>query len=129
MAEQQTANFTYSEKEMSETIGETITPFAALDFIRDNSEALAEAKANVLYLTEYRKSLKAMLMGQSDAKTESAKECYAYSNSDYINYIKALSVAVQEAERLRWLMVAAEAKISVWQTLQASARLEMKAVR
>jgi hypothetical protein len=27
------------------------------------------------------------------------------------------------------LMVAAEAKISVWQTLQASARLEMKAVK
>jgi hypothetical protein len=106
-----------------------MTPFAALDFIRDNSEALAEAKANVLYLTEYRKSLKALLMSQSDAKTESAKECYAYSNCDYINHIKALSVAVQEAERLRWLMVAAEAKISVWQTIQATARMEMKAIK
>jgi hypothetical protein len=106
-----------------------ITPFAALDFIRDNSEALAEAKANVLYLTEYRKSLKALLMSQSDAKTESGKEVYAYGHSDYIAHIKALSVAVQEAERLRWLMVAAEAKISVWQTIQATARMEMKAIK
>jgi hypothetical protein len=110
-------------------MSETISPFAALDFIRDHSTALAEAKAVVLYLTEYRKSMKALLMIESDAKTESAKESYAYAHIDYIAHIKALAVAVQEAERLRWLMVAAEAKIEVWRSLEASARIEMKSTQ
>ena len=108
---------------------ETISPFAALDFIRDNAEAYAQAKANLLYLTEYRKTKKALLMIESDAKTESAKESYAYAHVQYIEHLKALAIAIQESERLRWLMVAAEAKISVWQTLEATARMEMKATQ
>ena len=108
---------------------DTISPFAALDFIRDNAEAYAQAKANLLYLTEYRKTKKALLMIESDAKTESAKESYAYAHVQYIEHLKALATALQESERLRWLMVAAEAKISVWQTLEATARMEMKATQ
>ena len=114
---------------MTDTIDPIISPFAALDFIRDHSTDLAEAKATVLYLTEYRKSMKALLMIESDAKTESAKESYAYAHIDYIAHIKALAEAVQESERLRWLMVAAEAKIEVWRSLEASARLEMKSTQ
>jgi len=105
---------------------ETISPFAALDFIRDNAEAYAQAKANLLYLTEYRKTKKALLMIESDAKTESAKESYAYAHKEYIEHLKALAMALQESERLRWLMVGAEAKIEVWRSLEASARLEIK---
>jgi hypothetical protein len=103
-----------------------ISPFRALDFIRDNAPAYAQAKANVVYMTEYRKTVKAMLMASSSEKTESAKETYAYSHPDYKAHLKALEVAVGECERLRWLMVAAEAKISVWQTLEASERMAMK---
>lgn len=114
---------------MTDTIDPIISPFAALDFIRDHSTDLAEAKATVLYLTEYRKTKKALLMIESDAKTESAKESYAYAHTDYIAHIKALASAVQEYERLRWLMVAAEAKIEVWRSLEASARLEMKSTQ
>ena len=114
---------------MTEAINPTINPFKALDFIRDNAEAYAQAKANLLYLTEYRKTKKALLMIESDAKTESAKESYAYAHEEYIEHLKALAVAVQESERLRWLMVGAEAKISVWQTLEATARIEMKSTQ
>jgi hypothetical protein len=88
---------------------ETINPFKALDFIRDNAEAYAQAKANLLYLTE------------------SAKESYAYAHDEYIEHLKALAMALQESERLRWLMVGAEAKIEVFRSLEASARIEMKA--
>lgn len=108
---------------------ETINPFKALDFIRDHAPLFAQAKANLLYLTEYRKTKKALLMIESDAKTESAKESYAYSHAEYIEHLKALAVAVQESERLRWLMVGAEAKIEVWRSLEASARLEMKSTQ
>jgi len=37
-----------------------------------------------------------------------------------------LRVAIEEAERLRWLMIAAEAKIEVWRSLESSARMEGK---
>ena len=101
-----------------------ISPFKALDFIRDNAQAYASAKANVVYMTEYRKTIKAMLMASSSEKTESAKETYAYSHNDYKQHLLALQQAVAEAERLRWLMIAAEAKIEVWRSLESSARAE-----
>ena len=47
-----------------------ISPFKALDFIRDNAKKYALAKANVVYMTEYRKTQKALLMNESTAKTE-----------------------------------------------------------
>jgi len=103
---------------------EQISPYKALDFIRDHAPLYSEAKANVLYLTEYRKTLKAKLMAESKAKTESAKETFAYSHPSYEQHLEAIKIAVAEAERLRWLMVAAEAKIEVWRSLESSARAE-----
>jgi hypothetical protein len=103
---------------------EEISPFKALDFIRDNAPAYAQAKANVVYMTEYRKTIKAQLMASSSEKTESAKETFAYSHPDYKRHLVALQQAVAEAERLRWLMIAAEAKIEVWRSLESSARAE-----
>ena len=73
-----------------------ISPFKALDFIRDNANAYAEAKANVVYMTEFRKTKKALLMNESDAKTESAKESYAYANPSYTQHLEALRQAIAE---------------------------------
>ena len=103
---------------------ETISPFKALDYIRDNAEKYAVAKASVVYLTEYRKTIKATLMIQSDAKTESAKESFAYAHQDYKDNLLALRTAIEQAEKMRWLMIAAEAKIEVWRSLESSARAE-----
>lgn len=101
-----------------------ISPFAALDFIRDNAKAYAMAKANVVYMTEYRKSIKADLMVRCINMTLGDKETYAYSHADYKSHLEALKQAVADAERLRWLMIAAEAKIEVWRSLESSARAE-----
>jgi hypothetical protein len=106
-----------------------ISPFKALDFIRDNAPKYAEAKANVVYMTEYRKTIKATLMAKSSEKTESAKETYAYSHADYKEHLKAMQQAIAECEKLRWLMVAAEAKIEVWRSLESSARAEGRATQ
>ena len=103
---------------------EEISPFKALDFIRDNAGPYAQAKANVVYMTEFRKTIKATLMASSSEKTESAKETFAYSHPDYKKHLLALQQAVAEAERLRWLLVAAEAKIEVWRSLESTARAE-----
>jgi len=56
----------------------------AIDFIIENSLKFAEAKAQRVYLEEFRKSKKALLMGQSDAKTAVEREQYAYSNPEYL---------------------------------------------
>lgn len=104
-----------------------ISPFKALDFIRDNATAYAQAKADVVYMTEYRKTIKAQLMAISAEKTESAKETYAYSHPDYKKHLLAIHEAVKRAEQLRWLMIAAEAKIEVWRSLESSARAEGRA--
>ena len=109
-------------------IVDEISPFKALDFIRDNAPAYSQAKADVVYVTEYRKSLKAILMSQSQAKTQSEREAEAYAHEDYLCHLHAIRDAVSEAERLRWLMVAAEAKIEVWRSLESSARAEGRAV-
>lgn len=105
-------------------MNDEISPYKALDFIRDNASAYAEAKANVIYMTEYRKSLKAILMAECLAETQSAKEAFAYAHPKYVLHLEALKTAVSEAERLRWLMVAAEAKIEVWRSLESTARAE-----
>ncbi len=103
---------------------EEISPFKALDFIRDNAAPYAQAKANVIYMSEYRKTIKATLMASCSEKTESAKETFAYAHPDYKAHLVALQQAVAEAERLRWLLVAAESKIEVWRSLESSARAE-----
>lgn len=108
------------------TTKENISPFEALDYIRDNSKAYAMAKANVTYMMEYRKSLKAMLMRECEDKTESAKMSYAYSHPTYVKHLKALEDAVAIAEHLRWRMIGAEAKIEVWRSLEATTRTEAK---
>jgi hypothetical protein len=106
-------------------IKDEISPFKALDFIRDNAEAYAQSKANVIYMTEYRKTMKAMLMNEAyEAKTQSEKESYAYAHARYKEHLEALKNAIADCERLRWLMVAAEAKIEVWRSLESSARAE-----
>jgi len=108
---------------------EDISPFKALDFMRDNAKKYAQAKADVIYMTEYRKSLKAMLMAESDAKTESAKETFAYSDNRYIKHLDAIRQAIATAEELRWKLIAAEAKIEVWRSLESSARAEGKSTQ
>lgn len=105
-------------------MNDEISPYRALDFIRDNAQPYAEAKANVTYMSEYRKSLKAILMAECLAETQSAKEAFAYAHPKYVFHLQALKEAIEQAEKLRWLMVAAEAKIEVWRSLESTARAE-----
>lgn len=108
-----------------------INIFRSLDFIRDNAEAYGKAKAKRIYLEEFRKTKKALCMRQAEAKgvhTVNAQERDAYSDPEYIQVIEGLREAVEEEERLRWLIVGAQAKIEVWRTIEANRRAEAKAL-
>ena len=100
---------------------------SALDFLRDNAEKIAKARAERIYLDQFRKSKKAILFTQASEDTVAAKEQWALQHPDYLKLLDALSTAVYEDERLRFLTAAAEAKIEVWRTMQANARAEGKA--
>lgn len=94
----------------------------AIDFIYKNATPYAQAKANRIYLEEFRKSQKALLMAESDAGTAVAREQYAYSHPAYLELLDGIKAAVEAEETLRWQMVAAQARVEVWRSEEASAR-------
>ena len=101
---------------------ETINPHKAINFMMENAKAYAQAKAEVTYLEEFRKSKKAMLYGSAMGKTVTDRENQAYSHPDYLAVLEGLKAAVEKAEGLRWMLVAAQARIDVWRSQEASNR-------
>jgi len=94
----------------------------AVDYLRDNAAKLAKAKAASIYLDDYSKVVKSQIMRENDNKSLGAQEAIAYSDSRYDQHLKAKQIADEEFEYLRWMMEAAQAKISVFQTQSANNR-------
>lgn len=106
-----------------------INIFKALDFIRDHAPAYAKAKSERVYLEEFRKTKKALCMRAAESSGVSAigaQERDAYADPEYAQLLDGLRAAVEEEERLRWMIVAAQAKIEVWRTIEANRRAEAK---
>lgn len=106
-----------------------INIFRSLDFIRDNAPAYAKAKSERIYLEEFRKSKKALLMRAAEIaghKTGAAQEREAYAHDEYMALLEGLRAAVEQEEALRWLIVGAQAKIEAWRTIEANRRAEAK---
>jgi len=108
-------------------MSEAIDPIACVDFMRDNARALAQAKANRVYCEEFRKTLKARLM--TGVGAIGAQEVAAYAHPNYEAHLEALKAAVEEETRLHWLMVAAQAKVEIWRSMESTNRAEGRAVR
>ena len=87
-----------------------------------NSDVYAKAKANVVYMTEFRKSTKAICFQNSLRSTMAEKEADAYSHPDYIKVLEGIRAAVEEAEALRWKLIASQASVEVWRSQEASNR-------
>ncbi len=105
-----------------------INIFKALDYIRDTAPLYAKAKAERVYLEEFKKSLKGILMKAAEKSHPSAasQEREAYADPQYQALLEGLREAVEEEEKLRWMIVAAQAKIEVWRSLESSRRMEGK---
>lgn len=99
-------------------------PQLAVDYVIQNAGKFAAAKAQRVYLEEFRKSKKAILMGNSLAKTVSERESYAYSHEDYLALLGGLKAAIEVEELLRWHLVAAQARIEIWRTQCANNRAQ-----
>lgn len=95
----------------------------AVDFLRDNARKAAQATANRRYMEEYRKVLKASLMRESPKESLGAQEALAYSHEHYERHLQAMRTAIEDDEYHKWMMTAAEAKVSAWQTQSRNARV------
>ena len=104
-------------------------PTKAIQYLIDTAPLYAKAKADRMYLEEFRKSRKAQLMAQAGTEVLGKQETYAYAHQDYIGILEGIRQAVETEEKYRWLMTAAQARISVWQTEQYNARLEVKSTQ
>ena len=98
------------------------TAEAAADFIKDHAGRFAKAKANRVQLEEFRKTQKAILFMQAPQGSVADRESYAYAHAEYGKVLDGLKVAVEEEEKLRYLMKAAELKIDIWRTQAANER-------
>lgn len=98
---------------------------AELDYLRDNATVGATAKANRIYVTEYRKVLKAKIMKEHPTLSAALQEREAYADPRYEKHLVAIRDAVFHDEKHSWLREAAGAKLSAWQTMSKNYR-EMK---
>jgi hypothetical protein len=101
---------------------EPINPQKHLKRMWETAPKLAQAKANRVYMEEFRKSLKAKLMKSCGVDAIGAQEREAYAAPEYIAHLEALKEAVAAEEVLRWRMVADQASVEVWRSQEASAR-------
>lgn len=93
-----------------------------LDFLRTAAVQCAKAKAERIYLDEYKHSLRALIMKEHPEISVAAQEREAYADMRYIQHLQALQVAVENDCRMQFLRAAAEAKLSAWQTMHATER-------
>jgi len=110
-----------------------IDPQAAVDFMIAQSAKYAQAEATKVYMEELRKTIKAEEMknaeifGNGEYKTAAMQEREAYASKRYKDHLEALKQAVEKRERLRWMLIAAQARIEVWRSQEASNRHVEKA--
>ena len=94
----------------------------ALDFLRKNASKAAQAKANRIYMEEYRKVLKSTIMRENMTLPLGAQEAVAYADPRYVEHLQALKQAIHDDEYSKWGMVAAEARIEAWRSQSANER-------
>jgi hypothetical protein len=105
-----------------------IDPQQAVDYMIAHSKEYAVAEANKVYMEELRKTIKAEEMkaaevrGNGEYKTAAMQEREAYASPKYKAHLLALQEAVRVREEMRWMMIAAQARIEVWRSQEASNR-------
>jgi hypothetical protein len=94
----------------------------ALDYLRDNAREAAQAKANRVYVEEYRKVIKAQIMKEHGKLSAVLQEREAYADPRYAQHLQAIKQAVEIDEGHRFLRGAADAKIEAWRTQSSNTR-------
>ena len=95
---------------------------ARLDTMGAKATEYAQARAQRIYIEQFRKSKKAMLMIASEGRTIADREADAYSDPEYIELLEGLKAAVEVEEKCRWALERLKIDVEVWRTQQANER-------
>lgn len=100
-----------------------------LDYIRDNADKLAEARSTRNHLEKFRKSKRALIIRDYDLEcvgkiklTDKQRENYALCHPEYTDILDGLRVADHLSIKLDFLMIAAQEKLKIYQTICANNR-------
>lgn len=96
----------------------------ALEYLRLNAAKAARAKAERVYMEEFRKTVKSNQMQLHLDKPIAAQEREAYASKDYKQHLETMRAAIEADEYNRWGMVAAQATLDAWRTENANKRAE-----
>ena len=94
----------------------------ANDYIKLNARHFADARAQHIYLKNFRKSRRSMLYNEAPAGSNNDKLAWAERHEQYLEVLLGLKEAGFKEEKLRWEMTAAQAKIEMYRTQQANMR-------
>ena len=104
-------------------------PNDAIDYIYTNAPAYAKAKGELAELEAFKSSLKAIKMSESSEQSLGAQEREAYRSEAYQSLCKAIGLATEKAEALRWKLIAAQLRVEIWRSQEASNRAFDKVVK
>lgn len=107
-----------------------MNPENAAELIREKASAYGEAKAQRVYLEEFRRVQKALLMKDALAlgiEAANAQEREALADPQYRQVLKGLSVAIEKEETLRWELESLRLDIEIFRSKEATNRLVNRA--
>ena len=97
-------------------------PNDAIEFIFKKAPDYAKAKGQLAELEAYKPSLRSIKMAQSGESSIGAQEREAYRSDEYQELCKAIGLATEQAESLKWQLEAAKLRWETWRTQQANDR-------
>ena len=97
-------------------------PNDAVEFIFKTAPAYAKAKGQLAELETFKSSLKAIQMAKSGESSLGAQEREAYRSPEYQELCKAIGLATEQTEALKWQLEAAKLRWDTWRTQQANDR-------
>lgn len=109
-----------------------MTPEQHAEKIREKAAEYGKAKARRVYLEEYRRSKKALLMKDAlklKIEAANAQEREALANPEYKQLLEGLAAAVEIEETLKWELESHRLDIEIWRTKEATNRMQDRAHR
>ena len=107
-------------------------PNKAVDYILKHAAFYAKAKSDRVFLEEFRKSKKALLMKDALSRgieAANAQEREAYAHPEYKELLIGLAQAIEIEEKLKWHLEAARMRCDIWRTEEASNRATDRATQ
>ena len=97
-------------------------PHEAINYIFTHAPEFARAKGQLAELEAFRHSLRSIMMKKSNEQSLGAQEREAYASQEYQDLCKAIGIATEETEKLKYQLEAAKMRFQAWQTESANNR-------